>query len=125
MFYAYDHRLRRVASWDDVDEIERLSHFHQKAMFTVFFNGTWEYKIVILPEGQKVSGACFIESVLRPLAEMCHPQGRGTRAVRRSRDDSRGSHAFGPFVPLTGNWTFIREYAQFLTNISLSSDVSA
>jgi hypothetical protein len=40
MFYAYDHRTRWVVSWDDVDEIEPPSHFHQETMFTVFFNGT-------------------------------------------------------------------------------------
>jgi predicted transcriptional regulator len=38
MFYACDDRTRWVASWDDVDEIERPSHFHQKSMFTIFFN---------------------------------------------------------------------------------------
>jgi hypothetical protein len=50
MFHAYDHRTRWVSSWDDVDGIERLSHLHQKTMFTVFFNGTWEYEIVIPPD---------------------------------------------------------------------------
>jgi hypothetical protein len=45
-------------------------------MFTVFFNGTGEYKIAILPEGQKANSAYFIESVLRPLAEFYYPQGR-------------------------------------------------
>jgi hypothetical protein len=82
MVYAYDHRTRWVASWDDVDEIERPSHFHQKTMFTVFLNGTWEYKITIPPDGQKVNSAYFIESVLRPLAEICYPQGRGPRERR-------------------------------------------
>jgi hypothetical protein len=77
MFYAYDHRTRSVASWDDVDETERPSHLHQKTRFTVFFNGTGEYKIVIPPDGQQVNGAHFLESVLRPLAEICYPQGRG------------------------------------------------
>jgi hypothetical protein len=76
-FYAYDHRTRWGASWDDVDEIERPSHLHQKTMFTVFFNGTGEYKILIPPDGQKVNSEYFIESVLHPLAEICHPQGRG------------------------------------------------
>jgi hypothetical protein len=41
-------------------------------MFTVFFNGTGECKIAILPEGQKVNSAYFIESVLQPLAEIWH-----------------------------------------------------
>jgi hypothetical protein len=79
MFYAYNHRTRWAASWDDIDEIERPSHFHQKTMFTVFFNGTGEYKITILPEGQKVNCAYFIEFLLRPSAEICYPQGMGRR----------------------------------------------
>jgi hypothetical protein len=51
MFYAYDHRTTWIASWDDADEIERLSHFHQRILFPVSFNGIWKYKIAILPEG--------------------------------------------------------------------------
>jgi hypothetical protein len=82
MFYTYDHRTRWVASWDDVDEIERPSHFHQKTRFTVFFNSTGEHNIAILPAGQKVNSAYFIESVLRPFAEICYPQGRGRRERR-------------------------------------------
>jgi hypothetical protein len=35
MFNAADHRTRRVASWDDIDEIERPTHFHQKTMFMI------------------------------------------------------------------------------------------
>jgi hypothetical protein len=81
-FYAYGHRTRLVASWDDVDEIERLSLFHQKTMFRVFFNGTGECKIGILPEGEEVNNAYFIGSVLRPLAEICYPQGKETREKR-------------------------------------------
>jgi hypothetical protein len=53
VFYAYDHRTSWAASWDVVDEIDRPSHFHQKAMFAIFFNGTVEYKVAIPPEGQK------------------------------------------------------------------------
>jgi hypothetical protein len=45
MFYACDHRTRWVASWVDVDKIERPSHFHQKTMFTIFFNGTGSTKL--------------------------------------------------------------------------------
>jgi histone-lysine N-methyltransferase SETMAR len=51
-------------------------------MFTVFFNGTGEYKIVIPPDRQKVNSAYFIESVLRPLAGICYPEGKGTREKR-------------------------------------------
>jgi hypothetical protein len=48
-------------------------------MFTVFFNGTWECEIATFQERQKVNSAPFTESVLRALAEICYPQGRGTR----------------------------------------------
>jgi hypothetical protein len=51
MFYVYGHRTSWIASWDDVDEIERPLHFHQKAMFMIFFNGAGEYNTAILPEG--------------------------------------------------------------------------
>jgi hypothetical protein len=51
-------------------------------MFMVFISGTGEYKIAILPEGPKVNSAYFMESVLHPLAEICCPQGRGTRERR-------------------------------------------
>jgi hypothetical protein len=69
MFYIYGHRTKWVASWDDVDEIERRSHLHQTILFTIFFNGTGEYKIAVLPREQKMSSTCFIECVLRSLAK--------------------------------------------------------
>jgi hypothetical protein len=47
MFYAYDHRTMWVVSWDDIDEIERLSDLEEKTMITVFFNATRDNKIVI------------------------------------------------------------------------------
>jgi hypothetical protein len=93
MFYDYNHRTRWLASWDDVNELERPSHFHQKTMFTVFFIGTGEYKIVIPPDGQKVNSAYFIESVMCPLAEICYPQGRGRRERRAMlRFDNAPAH---------------------------------
>jgi hypothetical protein len=79
MFHACDYQTRWAASWDDVDEIERPSHFHQKTVFTIFFNGTGEYKIAILPKGEKMTSLSFIKSVMHPLAEICYPQGRGTQ----------------------------------------------
>jgi hypothetical protein len=82
MFYAYDCRRRWVASWNDLDEIEWPSHFGQKTMFTVFFNGTGEWKIGILAEGEKMNSAYFIESMLRPLPEICYSQAKGTREKR-------------------------------------------
>jgi hypothetical protein len=66
-------------SWDDVDEIERASHFQQKTRLTIFFNGTDEYKIAILPDGQKMDGRYFMECVLGPFTEVCCPEGRKSR----------------------------------------------
>jgi hypothetical protein len=36
MFYALDNRSIWMISWDDVDEIERLPHFQEKTIFTIF-----------------------------------------------------------------------------------------
>jgi histone-lysine N-methyltransferase SETMAR len=65
-----------VASWNDVEEIGRPSHFQQKTMVTIFFNGTGECKTAILPQGHKMNGACFIGRVVQPLVEICSPDGR-------------------------------------------------
>jgi hypothetical protein len=67
---------------DDLDEIERLSHFHQKNVFTTLFNGTGDHKTAILPEGQKMNNTYFRECVLRSFTEICYPQGRGTHERR-------------------------------------------
>jgi hypothetical protein len=44
-----------VASWDDINRIERHSHFQQKTILTIFFNGTSESKAATLVVGQKVN----------------------------------------------------------------------
>jgi hypothetical protein len=76
MFSAHDHRAMLVASWDDVEEIGRPSHFQQKTMITIFFNGTGECKIAILPQGRKKNNTYFRGCVVQPLVEMCSPDGR-------------------------------------------------
>jgi hypothetical protein len=65
-----------VASWDDVDEIERPSHFQQKTMLTIFFNRTGECKMEILPPGQTMNSTYFLECVLGPLMEVYCPERR-------------------------------------------------
>jgi hypothetical protein len=40
LFYAYHCETMLTASWDDVEEIERPSHFHEKTVLVIFFNGT-------------------------------------------------------------------------------------
>jgi hypothetical protein len=47
-----------------------------------FFNSTGKYKLVILPDEQKMNHTYFIERVLRPLPKFCYPQGRGPHERR-------------------------------------------
>jgi hypothetical protein len=82
MLYVYDHWTKWVPSWDDVDEIQRPSHFQQKMMSTVLFNRTREYKIAMLPAGQKMYSRYFMECVLGPLTEVCYPKGRKSHKRR-------------------------------------------
>jgi hypothetical protein len=45
-------------------------------MITIFFNGTGECRLAILPQGHKMNSIYFIGCVVRPLVEMCSPDGR-------------------------------------------------
>jgi hypothetical protein len=76
MFSPYNHRTMFVTSWDDVDGIERPSHFQQKTVRPIFFSGTGEDKMAILPPGQQTNSTYFMECVLGPLTEVCSPEGR-------------------------------------------------
>jgi hypothetical protein len=40
MFHEYDHETMEAASWEEVDKLERPTHYDRKAMVTAFFNGT-------------------------------------------------------------------------------------
>jgi histone-lysine N-methyltransferase SETMAR len=53
-----------------------------KTIFTIFFHATGEFKIAIIPEGQKMNRTYFIKCVLCPLTEICYPQGRRTHERR-------------------------------------------
>jgi hypothetical protein len=78
----YDHRMMQVASWDDVDEIERLSHFQEESIFAILSNEISDYKIVTLPKRQKVNSTFFIEYVFGLLTELCYPQRRKSHERR-------------------------------------------
>jgi hypothetical protein len=65
-----------VASWDSVEEIGRRSHFQQKTKVPIFFNGTGECKIAILPQGHKMNSTHFIGCVVQPLVEIYSPGGK-------------------------------------------------
>jgi hypothetical protein len=76
MFSAHDHRTMWVASWNDVEEIGRPPHFQQKTKVTIFFDGTAERKIAILPQRHKMNSTAFMGCVLEPLVEMCSADDR-------------------------------------------------
>jgi hypothetical protein len=71
-----------VASWNGIDEIERLPPIQQIIMLTILFNGFGAHKIGILPEWQKMNGIYFIECALRTFAEMSDPKGSETHEQR-------------------------------------------
>jgi histone-lysine N-methyltransferase SETMAR len=79
MFYSYPHTHQWVASLDDLEEIERGSHFKQKRMLTVFFNGDGDFMMNIMPKGSKMDSAYFTREILLPLASHCYGTGRGFR----------------------------------------------
>jgi hypothetical protein len=50
-----------IASWDNVDQIERRPHFWQQALLTVFVDETRAQKIAILPESHTLCTFIFCE----------------------------------------------------------------
>jgi hypothetical protein len=104
IFSAHDHRTMWVASGDDVEEIERPSHFRQNTMVTILFNGTGECKIAILQQGHKMNTTSVIKCVVQPLMKMCSPDGRKIheRKVMLHFDNGPIHNAQGVQEHLTG-----------------------
>jgi histone-lysine N-methyltransferase SETMAR len=76
MFYEYHHQTMWATSWEDVDEIERSSHYQRKTMITAFFNGTGEYFLNILPRGMSMDTRYFAQEILGGLEPVCYPEDR-------------------------------------------------
>jgi hypothetical protein len=76
MFYEYHLETVWAASWKEVDKLERPTHYHRKTMITVFFNGTGEYFLNILPRSRSVNTSHFAEEIVRRLLDICHPEVR-------------------------------------------------
>jgi hypothetical protein len=64
MFHEYDHETMWAASREEVDELERLTHYHKKIMITAFFNGTGQYFLNILPRAGLWRQATLLERLL-------------------------------------------------------------
>jgi histone-lysine N-methyltransferase SETMAR len=78
IYYAYNERTMWCADWEEPDETERPSHYHRKTMVTVFFNGTGDSVIDILPEGEKMNAVYFAANIIKDIREACYPHGRNT-----------------------------------------------
>jgi hypothetical protein len=72
LFYSYHRKAMWVRSWSDVDDTERSSHFRNIIMITVFFNGTGESRVDLLPEGKKMDHTYFTQRIIDPLEELCY-----------------------------------------------------
>jgi histone-lysine N-methyltransferase SETMAR len=82
MFYIYQRTHMWALSFGAVEQIQRKTHHENKTMFTIFFNGTGEYFIDILPQGQTMNGQYFADHVIKPLARVCYPEGRKSHERR-------------------------------------------
>jgi histone-lysine N-methyltransferase SETMAR len=51
-------------------------------MFSVFFNGTGQFLIDIVPEGVKIDTNYFADNIIDEMARLCYPQGRRRRERR-------------------------------------------
>jgi hypothetical protein len=51
-------------------------------MLSVFFNGTDQFLIDILPEGMKMDPDFFADNIIDEMARLCYPQGRRPREQR-------------------------------------------
>lgn len=76
MLYTYKQRWFWIAPWEEVGEVERPTHRQKKRMISVFFNGTGQYFTDWLPEGETMDSPYYVNEVLTPIANRCHPRGR-------------------------------------------------
>jgi hypothetical protein len=82
LLYSYHERIRLIASWDDISVVEHPSHYHKKTILSVFFNGTGQFLINILPEDTKMDTDYFAENIIDEIARLCSPQGKRPRERR-------------------------------------------
>jgi hypothetical protein len=75
MFYAYHHKTQWVASWEEIEEVQRPTHHQKRRVFTVFFNGTGQCFTDYLPEDVKMNSTYYCRQVITPLYEACERDG--------------------------------------------------
>jgi histone-lysine N-methyltransferase SETMAR len=90
IFYTYHDRTMWVYSWEDVNEAVRPSHYQKKTMVTIFFNGSGQFVVDILPPGTKMNSKYFADNIIDVLSGFCYPKGRqpGERKVMLHFDNA-------------------------------------
>jgi hypothetical protein len=83
MFQKCYHRTLWAASWEEVDELERPTHYHWKRMVTVFCNGTREYSMNILPRSRSMDISSFAGEYSGGLEDICDAEGRNPHERKR------------------------------------------
>jgi hypothetical protein len=64
MFCEHHHETTWAASREDVDELERPTHYYMKSIVTALFNGTEEYFLNISPRHWAMDAKCFAEKIV-------------------------------------------------------------
>jgi hypothetical protein len=82
MFCADDHRSRWVPSWEDIDEVDRSSHFHQKMMFAIFSNRTGYTKLRLSSRGIKDEWHILLRMCAEPSERKLPSTWQGTQERR-------------------------------------------
>jgi hypothetical protein len=65
-----------AASWEEVDELERPTHYHRKTMVSVSVNGRGEYFLNGLPRSRSIDTSYFTGEIIGELEDVCYPEGR-------------------------------------------------
>jgi hypothetical protein len=82
LLYSDHERTRSVAWSDNAPIVERPSHSHMQTMFSVFFNGTGQFLIDILPECMEMDTDYFAENIINQMVRLSYIQGRRSRERR-------------------------------------------
>jgi histone-lysine N-methyltransferase SETMAR len=80
LFYHYDQQHMWAASWEEVDDLERPSHHQKKTMLTVFFNGTGQFFMNLMPPREKMNSKYFEREIIQNLGILCYPNRRQPHA---------------------------------------------
>jgi hypothetical protein len=73
-----------AASWEEVGELERPTHYHREMMATAFFNGVEEYFLNILPRSQSMDTSYFAGEITGGLKHVYYPEGSNLHERKRT-----------------------------------------